>query len=446
MAEYFGVIGNRDYIKLNGEPRPFWEFLDMQPDGWLTSLVYAREDLPQGKRMIWDCGAWSYRNDETPKIGTNEVTPEWTFERYQERAAPGDMIIAPDHMLIPGVNLDDRREFNRRSAQRFLDITAGLPFWPMATVHGQTLQERIDTARRYQDMGYSCLALGGLAARASQKALLLEIVAEIRRAVPDVWMHVLGLSSPDYAAAWQELGINSFDGSSHFKQAFTAGTFFTVSRDGKLKKHRAAKTERGNPDVLLAEIEAPLCNCKACRLLREDGIDTRTYGSNEHNMGRAAHNLNMLMIAQKIAMHGTAVLISCVGAKEADPTPAGQLYTSPWFRKARAWAKANGDAWYILSAEHGLLSPDKVIAPYEKTLNLMPQIERDICGQKVIEQIQRSIPGGKLIILAGRRYRDGITDRLVDLGYAIEVPMEGLGIGQQLAWLDSELTQQLHLF
>ena len=124
---------------------------------------------------------------------------------------------------------------------KFLELSSGSPFWPMATVHGHDLKERIEIAKRYRDMGYSCLALGGLAARASQKSLLLDMVHSIREIVPDVWMHVLGLSSPDYAAAWHEYGINSYDGSSHFKQAFTGGTFFT--REGaKLIKWQAART------------------------------------------------------------------------------------------------------------------------------------------------------------------------------------------------------------
>lgn len=30
MSTYFGVIGTSDYIKLHGDKRPFWEFLDEQ--------------------------------------------------------------------------------------------------------------------------------------------------------------------------------------------------------------------------------------------------------------------------------------------------------------------------------------------------------------------------------------------------------------------------------
>jgi hypothetical protein len=445
MSDYYGVIGNRDYIKYQGDKRPFWEFLDHQPDGWLTSLVYMREDLPPNKRMMFDCGAWSYRNEEQPKVGKNLVTPEWALEQYLQKASAGDFVIAPDHMLIPGADLNARRTFNRESAQAFLRIAQDSGFVPIAVVHGMDLPERIQTARLYVGMGYTALSLGGLAARASQKALILDMVSQIRLAVSSVWLHVLGLSSPDYAAAWHELNIQSFDGSSHFKQAFTAGTFYYES-GGNLEKHKAARTERGNPDAVLEEITAPLCDCKACRLLRNDGVDTRTYGSNEHNMGRAAHNLNMLMRAQHIAVNGITVLVSCVGKKQDRASPAGDLYQSDWFKKARAYAETVGNRWYILSAKHGLLDPSQAIEPYEMTLNTMDSPTRQKWARRVLCQIADNIPTGKVIILAGRRYREFLRSPMQDRGYSVEVPMEGLGIGQQLAWLNSQLITQLEMF
>ena len=69
MTLYFSVIGNRDYIKLKGEKLPYWHFLDEQPAGWLTSLTYKRKGLPTGKPMIYDCGAWSYKDKEIPPRG-----------------------------------------------------------------------------------------------------------------------------------------------------------------------------------------------------------------------------------------------------------------------------------------------------------------------------------------------------------------------------------------
>jgi len=437
MTDYYGVIGNRDYIKYQGDKRPFWEFLDHQPDGWLTSLVYAREDLPTGKRMIFDCGAWSYRNEDVPKIGKNLVTPEWIFEQYQQKASSNDFVIAPDHMLIPGVDLDGRREFNTWSATEFLKSVSGTQFSPMATVHGDNLPERIQTAQQYVSLGYNSLALGGLAARASQKALLLDTVWEIRKAIPNVWLHVLGLSSPDYAAAWHEFGIQSFDGSSHFKQAFTAGAFFTIAENGHLKKWKAARPGE--------EITAPICNCLACSKLRSEGIDTRSYGSNETNMGRAAHNMNMLMQAQQIAINGITVLVSCVGKKLTYPSVAADLYQSDWFVKARSYAEQKGNRWYILSAQHGLIDPTQQVAPYEKTLTTMSIEERRTWAQQTFEQLKRKVPRGKVVILAGQKYRENLVPLMLSAGYNVDVPMRGLGIGQQLAWLMNETSTQLPL-
>lgn len=291
-AKYFGVIGNRDYIKIDGERRPFWEFLDTQPDGWLTSLAYHRSDYPEERGpMIWDCGAWSYKHLDVPMLGKNLVTPEWTLEQYQLHAREGDMVVAPDHMLIEGTDLAKRRRFNTISAKRFLQICPP-ELNPMACIHGMDGKERVAHAERLVDMGYRHLAIGGVAARASQRARVVTMIAAIRDAVPGVYLHVLGLSSPGFLAMWDELGIQSCDGSSHFKQAFTGGAFF-VHKEGRMVKHQAGRKDNHH------QTDAPHCDCLACSKLRQQGIDTRYYGSNENNMGRAAHNLNKLMEAHQ---------------------------------------------------------------------------------------------------------------------------------------------------
>ena len=59
-------------------------------------------------------------------------------------------------------------------------------------------------------------------------------------------------------------------------------------------------------------------------------------------------------------------LLSCVSSKANQPLPACDLYTSALFIKARAYAQSLGCPWFILSAEHGLVHPDKVIALYRR--------------------------------------------------------------------------------
>ena len=480
MTHYFGVIGNRDHIKIQVERRPFWEFLDRQPDGWLSSLAYLplRDfAMPTGMPKIADCGAWSYKGEDVPKLGKTLVTPEWALTEYQKYFEQGDLVVAPDHMLIPGTDLDYRRQFNIDSAKTFLPIANAAGFRPMATVHGMDLAERLINIGRLYEIGYRHFSLGGMAARASQKRTLIEsIIAiknHIRGLLPDAYIHVLGLSSPDYWAVFNSLGIDSCDGSSHFKQAFTGGAFFTVE-GGKLVKHKAGRIDR-ETGLLVEPADVPECPCMACSKLRREGIDTRYYGSNESNMGRAAHNLNMLMQAQQDAVvRGIAedvlapitarldalinrvesvgaprvAFVSCVGAKLPNAAPAFDLYQSAWFKKADAYTRANDyDHRFVLSAERGLIPESATVEPYEKTLNTMPSDERKRWAEATFRQILAALPSGAEIdIFAGTKYRSALVPMLLDAGYQVSIPLAGKGIGQQLAWFDAQLKPQLTLW
>ncbi|MEZ9540155.1 hypothetical protein AB4160_18455 [Shewanella sp. 10N.286.51.B8] len=295
-AKYFGVITNRDYIKKNKgtdkEVRtPFWDILDEHPDGWLCSLAYKTIAVPQDKQMIWDCGAWSYKLEEVPKLGKHLITTEWVIQEYSKYAKQGDFIIAPDHIFISDDVVIERRAFNKKSAEEFLAPALEAGFIPMGVVHGLDLDEKLKRCQELVDLGYKAISLGGLAFRASsQKKVAIEFVRQVRELFPDVWLHVLGLSAPSYVAEWNKIGVDSYDGASHYKQAFTGGAYYMYDNEQKkLLKYKAAKLTANE------EVTAPLCECKACQVLREENIDTRTYGSNENNMGRAAHNMNHLI-------------------------------------------------------------------------------------------------------------------------------------------------------
>lgn len=312
MTKYFGVVTEREYIKVNKgtdleSRKPFWEYLDEQPGGWLSSIVYLQKGIDYPKTeapKIFDCGAWSYKDKEVPKIGKCEVTPEWTVAQYQKYGKKGDFVVAPDHMFISEEVIETRREFNRKSAIDFLPRAKAAGFRPMAVVHGIEIEERVARAKELVCLGYDAISLGGLAFMAQGgskkgKEQIIKIVKAIREEIPDVWLHALGVSAPSFAGKWKQFGVNSFDGASPFLKAFM-GDYY-VANGSQMKRYSATKVCRETRE-LLGEIVAPLCNCKACVELRKEGIDTRTFGSNENNMGRAAHNLNQLMAAQKVAM------------------------------------------------------------------------------------------------------------------------------------------------
>ncbi|MEJ8756803.1 DUF6884 domain-containing protein [Pontibacter sp. H259] len=131
-------------------------------------------------------------------------------------------------------------------------------------------------------------------------------------------------------------------------------------------------------------------------------------------------------------------LVSCVSVKLDSKAAAADLYTSIWFKKARAYTEKRADAWFILSAKYGLLNPEALIVPYEKTLNTMPKKERLEWAEKVLSAIlNNTAPGDHIVFLAGSRYREFLAPKLCQLGYTIEVPLANMGIGQQLSWLST---------
>jgi len=131
-------------------------------------------------------------------------------------------------------------------------------------------------------------------------------------------------------------------------------------------------------------------------------------------------------------------LVACVGQKLPHAARAGHLYQSDWFRKARAYAMMKGGRWFILSALHGLVPPSRSIEPYNVTLADMTAAERRAWGERVSAQLDEQIgPRTPVVFLAGRLYRDPLT---AWAGSRAIVPMEGLGIGEQKAWLARQIS------
>jgi hypothetical protein len=126
-------------------------------------------------------------------------------------------------------------------------------------------------------------------------------------------------------------------------------------------------------------------------------------------------------------------LVACAARKAPERCKAADLYRSAWFRKARAWVEHRDHRWMILSAQHGLVHPDALLDPYDKALTTMPSALRRAWSFGVISDLERLHPDiDRIIILAGRVYRDHIVEWA---GARALVPMAGMGIGEQLAWL-----------
>lgn len=131
-------------------------------------------------------------------------------------------------------------------------------------------------------------------------------------------------------------------------------------------------------------------------------------------------------------------LVGCVKSKGNSPVAAQDLYTSALFRGRRAFVDLSCQAWYILSAEHGLVAPNEVLAPYDKTLSGASRDAKRRWSERVLDQIDElglSLGSTTFEVHAGAEYRGfGLVAGLEGRGARVEVPTAHLSQGQQLAF------------
>ncbi|MEU0237638.1 DUF6884 domain-containing protein [Nocardiopsis sp. NPDC006198] len=103
------------------------------------------------------------------------------------------------------------------------------------------------------------------------------------------------------------------------------------------------------------------------------------------------------------------VIIPCSADKAARPAPAAELYTGSYHRLARAAAEtltATGGRILILSGLHGLLTPDRVIAPYDHRMgqpgSVTPSQLRSQAGELGVADAD------EVVVLAGRAYAEAV--------------------------------------
>lgn len=112
---------------------------------------------------------------------------------------------------------------------------------------------------------------------------------------------------------------------------------------------------------------------------------------------------------------------------------AKDMYISPLFKGAYSYAKNIGaDKIFILSAKYGLLEETDIIEPYDETLNDKKMDEIKAWSSNVLKSLSErtDLKNDEFILLAGERYRRYLIPELCK----VSIPLEGLGIGKQLAF------------
>lgn len=134
------------------------------------------------------------------------------------------------------------------------------------------------------------------------------------------------------------------------------------------------------------------------------------------------------------------ILVGCVKSKikTAAEVRAKDLYDSPLWKCRRKYAERFGGSWYILSAKHGFLDPEKKIETYDSTMTGMNAAERIEWSNRVFGSIRREFDlRGKVVeIHAGKSYAEsGLEKRLRAAGAVVHWPLKRVrGVGLQCAW------------
>jgi hypothetical protein len=133
-------------------------------------------------------------------------------------------------------------------------------------------------------------------------------------------------------------------------------------------------------------------------------------------------------------------LVGCSKSKLPDKALASEIYTSQLFRLARDYVRSamvEGDHWYILSAMFGALFPGREIFPYD--LKLPGRLDqREKWASRAAWQLDITFKGQgdvTFVILAGKNYAHPLAEKLRDMGYGVELPLEGMGVGKRMSWL-----------
>jgi uncharacterized HhH-GPD family protein len=136
-----------------------------------------------------------------------------------------------------------------------------------------------------------------------------------------------------------------------------------------------------------------------------------------------------------------AIILGCVKTKRSSRAKAKDLYVSSMFAKRRRYAESAGLPWFIFSAEHGIIDPEVVIAPYDVAMAKLSVEQVRAKGRQAIDQLEvlvGPLRGKTFEIHAGADYARAIEGPLAKRGATLINPLRRLRFGPQLHWYDAQ--------
>lgn len=153
---------------------------------------------------------------------------------------------------------------------------------------------------------------------------------------------------------------------------------------------------------------------------------------------------------QEADRSGVYALVGCGADKKRGVHEAADLYASPYFTAKQRFAEAFTDAWWIISAKHGLVAPDDQIRDYDTEV-------REIDVGEWLDDIQAALAAyweapQEVWVLVGEAYVSAADAQGRTLKHVVTQAATGAdvyypfrqtsGIGDQHRWLQQCVQQE----
>jgi len=210
--------------------------------------------LPKGLRVMGDCGAFSYVNDEYPRYEISEVLDYYDAIGVDYGASVDHLVVDTirQPVIIDGVQLEykiqmppeereRRQQLTLENAAKFIRLhrKRGYKFIPIGVAQGWSPESYASAVRELLKMGYVYIGIGGLARSKAHK--IAEVLKAVNRAVEQcrrksragVRFHLFGVAKLTLLPELPRYRVASIDSASYLRKAWLRSGQNYLGWDGK---------------------------------------------------------------------------------------------------------------------------------------------------------------------------------------------------------------------
>lgn len=222
--------------------------------------------------LFGDCGAFSYVNEDEPTVSIDQAVALYELHGF-------DFGASVDHIPVNVIQQNGKKKLLSKkerqlrvdktcdNAEAFIQATRErrVKFNPVGTIQGLSPAAYASNVRKYCELGYRHLAIGGLVPLADGQieTIVKEVSAAADKMKDRPWIHLFGVFRPKLQKLFRELKVDSFDSATYFRKAWLrsdqnylgangkwyAALRVPMTRDGRTRKRLE------NSDIDIGELE-----------------------------------------------------------------------------------------------------------------------------------------------------------------------------------------------